>query len=103
MAEIFRGKAVAAGGFDRAVYNELAELGLTGICVAEDFGGMGMGPVEAMVVLEELGSGLVLEPLTQAFVCSAVIGAYGSADAKAAAQRKDRLEALAKATKCKLK
>ena len=79
-----RQKIVAAGGFDRSVYNELAELGLTGICVAEDFGGMGMGPVEAMVVLEELGSGLVLEPLTQAFVCSAVIGAYGSADAKAA-------------------
>ena len=31
------------------------------------------------------------------------IAASGSADAKAAAQRKDRLEALAKATKCKLK
>ena len=31
------------------------------------------------------------------------IAASGSADAKAAAQRKERLEALAKATKCKLK
>ena len=79
-----RQKIVAAGGFDRSVYNELAELGLTGICVAEDFGGMGMGPVEAMVVMEELGSGLVLEPLTQAFVCSAVLGAYGGDEVKAA-------------------
>ncbi len=31
------------------------------------------------------------------------IAASGGADAKAAAQRKERLEALAKATKCKLK
>jgi hypothetical protein len=37
-----------------------------------------------MVVLEELGSGLVLEPLTQAFVCSAVLGVYGGDEVKAA-------------------
>ena len=43
---------VAAGGFDRATYGELAELGLTGIFVSEDHGGLGMGPVEAMVVLK---------------------------------------------------
>ena len=52
-----------AGGFDRAAYGELAELGLAGLYVAEDHGGMGMGPVEAMVVMEELGRGIVLEPL----------------------------------------
>ena len=79
-----RRKTVDAGGFDRAVYNELAELGLTGIYVSEDHGGLGMGPVEAMVVLEELGKGIVAEPLAQAFVTSAVIGAYGSDEVKAA-------------------
>ena len=42
-----RRKAVKAGGFDRAAYGQLAELGLTGLYVAEDQGGMGMGPVEA--------------------------------------------------------
>ena len=72
-----RQRIVAAGGFDRAVYNELAELGLTGIYISEDHGGLGMGPVEAMVVLEELGKGIVMEPLIQAFVTSAAIGAYG--------------------------
>ena len=41
-----------------------------------------MGPVEAMVVLEELGRGIVCEPLAQAFVTSAVIQAYGSDDIK---------------------
>ncbi|RYF15503.1 MAG: acyl-CoA dehydrogenase [Comamonadaceae bacterium] len=64
------------GGFDRAAYGELAELGLTGIYVAEEHGGMGMGPVEAMVALEELGRGIVLEPLAQTLVTSGVLGAY---------------------------
>jgi alkylation response protein AidB-like acyl-CoA dehydrogenase len=35
-----------------------------------------MGPVEAMVVLEELGRGIVLEPLGQALVASGVLGGY---------------------------
>jgi len=65
-----------AGGFDRSAYGELAELGLTGIYVAEEHGGMGMGPVEAMVVMEELGRGIVLEPLAQTLVASGVLGAY---------------------------
>jgi alkylation response protein AidB-like acyl-CoA dehydrogenase len=65
-----------AGGFDRSAYGELAELGLAGLYVAEDQGGMAMGPVEAMVVLEELGRGIVLEPLKHTLVTSGVLGAY---------------------------
>jgi alkylation response protein AidB-like acyl-CoA dehydrogenase len=72
-----RRQIVAAGGFDRGVYNELAGLGLSGIYVSEEHGGLGMGPVEAMVVMQELGRGIVCEPLAQAFVTSAVIGAHG--------------------------
>ena len=52
-----------AGGHSRAVYAELAELGLTAPVVPEAHGGMGFGPVEAMVVMEELGRGLVPAPL----------------------------------------
>ena len=51
-----------AGGATRAVYGELAELGLTGLAVPEGHGGMGFGAVEAMVVCEELGRGLVNAP-----------------------------------------
>lgn len=72
-----RQKIVAAGGFDRGVYNELAELGLTGIYIAEEHGGLGMGPVEAMVVMEELGRGIVCEPLVQAFVTGTLIQSHG--------------------------
>jgi alkylation response protein AidB-like acyl-CoA dehydrogenase len=75
---------VKAGGFDRGAYGELAELGLTGIYVAEDQGGMGMGPVEAMVAMEELGRGIVLEPLAQALLASGVLGAYAGDAVKSA-------------------
>jgi alkylation response protein AidB-like acyl-CoA dehydrogenase len=50
------------GGHTRDVYRELAELGLTGLHVSEAHGGMGFGAVEAMVVMEELGRGLVNAP-----------------------------------------
>jgi alkylation response protein AidB-like acyl-CoA dehydrogenase len=51
-----------AGGATRAVYSELAELGLAGLAVPEAQGGMGFGAIEAMVVMEELGRGLVNAP-----------------------------------------
>ncbi len=73
-----------AGGFDRGAYGELAELGLTGLYAGEDHGGMGMGPVEAMVVMEELGRGIVLEPMAQTLIASGTLGAYAPEAVKAA-------------------
>ncbi len=55
-----------AGGATREVYRELAELGLAGLAVPEGHGGMGFGAVEAMVVCEELGRGLVNAPYAEA-------------------------------------
>ena len=55
-----------AGGATREVYAELAELGLAGLAVPEAHGGMNFGPVEAMVVMEELGRGLVNAPFAEA-------------------------------------
>ena len=55
-----------AGGYTRMAYRELAELGLTGLAVAPEHGGMGFGAVEAMVVMEELGRGLVSAPYASA-------------------------------------
>ena len=75
---------VKTGGFDRGAYGELAELGLPGLYVSEADGGLGMGPVEGMVVMEELGRGIVLEPFGQTLITSGVIGAYGGADVKTA-------------------
>ena len=62
-----------AGGATRAVYTELAELGLSGLAVPEAHGGLGQGPVEAMVVSEELGRGLVNAPYTAAALMAPVL------------------------------
>ena len=70
------------GGFSREAYGEMAELGLTGLYVPEDDGGMGMGPTEGMVVMEELGRGMVLEPLGQTLIASAVLAGYAPAALK---------------------
>jgi alkylation response protein AidB-like acyl-CoA dehydrogenase len=71
-----RKSIVAKGGFDRAAYTSLAELGLTGLCINDSYGGMGMGSVESMIVMEELGRGIALEPLSQSLLCSVLIQAY---------------------------
>jgi alkylation response protein AidB-like acyl-CoA dehydrogenase len=57
---------VKAGGDSREVWQALADLGLTGLAVPEAHGGMGWGATEAMVVMEELGRGLVLAPYAAA-------------------------------------
>ncbi len=67
---------VAQGGFDRTAYASLAELGLAGVCISDAHGGMGMGSVESMIVMEELGRGIALEPLSQTLLCSVVLGAF---------------------------
>lgn len=71
-----RRKTAESGGFDRAAFGELAELGLTGLYVPDDQAGMGMGPVEGMVVMEELGRGIVLEPLAQALIAGGILNGY---------------------------
>ena len=68
-----------AGGRTRAIWGELAELGLAGLAVPEDHGGMGFGPVEAMVVMEELGRGLVNAPYAMGALVAPALLAAGPA------------------------
>ncbi len=74
----------AAGGFSREAFCEMAELGLCGLYVGESHDGMGMGPVEGMVVMEELGRGMVLEPFAQCLIAGAVLGGYAPEAVKSA-------------------
>jgi len=67
------------GGTTRDVYRELAGLGLTGLAVPDAHGGMGFGAVEAMVVMEELGRGLVNAPYAQALIAPALLSAAPAA------------------------
>ncbi|MES2958653.1 MAG: acyl-CoA dehydrogenase family protein [Pseudomonadota bacterium] len=69
-----------AGGATRDVYRELAELGLTGLAVPAEHGGLGFGAVEAMVVMEELGRGLVNAPYAAGALVAPALIAQGDAD-----------------------
>ncbi|MGW5313362.1 acyl-CoA dehydrogenase family protein [Nocardia thailandica] len=78
-------------GWNRDVWRQLAELGVLGLTIAEEDGGAGAGPVEAMVVQEELGRALAPEPVLDAVVVpAALLSLTGSA-----AQRERLLPALA--------
>jgi alkylation response protein AidB-like acyl-CoA dehydrogenase len=79
-----RSSIVKTGGFSREAYGELAGLGLTGLYIPEDDGGLGMGPVEGMVVMEELGRGMVLEPFAQTLISGAVLSGYAPEAVKSA-------------------
>lgn len=54
--------AGSEASIDRAKWQTFAELGWLSIPFAEEHGGFGGGPLDVMVVMEELGKGLVLEP-----------------------------------------
>jgi alkylation response protein AidB-like acyl-CoA dehydrogenase len=73
-----------AGGATRAVYGELADLGLTALAVPAEHGGMGFGPVEAMVVMEELGRGLVNAPYAQGALMTPILLSAAPAELQSA-------------------
>ena len=75
---------VKAGGFSQEAWDGLMGLGLTAMLVAEEQGGLGFGPVEAMVVMEELGRGIVMEPFAQAGLIAPTVLARASAEVQAA-------------------
>ena len=48
--------------FDSDVYNFFVEQGFTAIPFSEEDGGLNGGPIETMLIMKEIGRGLVLEP-----------------------------------------
>jgi alkylation response protein AidB-like acyl-CoA dehydrogenase len=58
----------AAEGRDPGHWKQFAELGLFAASLPEEFGGLGGGPVESMVVMEEFGRALVVEPFVPTVV-----------------------------------
>ena len=72
-----------AGGFSAEAWGEIGELGLLGLGTSEDDGGMAMGPVAAMLALEALGRGLVLEPVAAVAMVAASVLAQAPAGARA--------------------
>lgn len=67
-------------GFGHELWKQFAEMGFTGILVDEDDGGLGMGHVEAGIVLEEIGRNLTPSPFLTSSVLAATALKEASAD-----------------------
>ena len=55
-------------GFERSVWQQMAELGWLGILVPEQYGGLGLGCTEMAIVASGTARALIPEPLTAAAV-----------------------------------
>ena len=65
-------------GFGHELWKQFAEMGFTGILVGEADGGLGMGHVEAGIVLEEIGRNLTPSPfLTSSVLAATALGQGG--------------------------
>lgn len=70
-----------SAGFSQELYGKMAELGWLGMAFPESAGGLGQGLVEMAVVMEELGKGLMPEPvLSSVLLGGQAILLGGSAD-----------------------
>ena len=73
-----------ASGFSRELWKTFAEMGFSGLLVPEEFGGSGLGCVEAGVVMEEIGRNLMPSPfLSTAVLAASALARGGNATQKA--------------------
>ena len=76
-----------ATGFSRELWKAFAEMGFSGLLVPENFGGSGLGAVEAGVVMEEIGRTLMPSP----FLSTGVLAASALTRGGSAAQKAEYL------------
>jgi alkylation response protein AidB-like acyl-CoA dehydrogenase len=70
-------------GYEPALWRQLAEMGIVGLVIEEEYGGVGASAVELERVMEETGAALLCAPLVSSGVLAAeLLRALGDADAK---------------------
>src|SRR6267143_1018320 len=74
-----------ATGFSRELWKAFAEMGFSGLLVPENFGGSGLGCVEAGVVMEEIGRTLMPSPFLSTAVLAASALSRGGSEAQKSA------------------
>jgi alkylation response protein AidB-like acyl-CoA dehydrogenase len=89
--EARKGIVASEKGWSPAVWTQLADMGLLGVPFAEAHGGIGGSMVDVMVVMQELGRGLVVEP----YLSTVVLGGGLVNIAGSAAQKQDILPRVA--------
>ncbi|HJY49799.1 MAG TPA: acyl-CoA dehydrogenase family protein, partial [Stellaceae bacterium] len=80
-----------ATGFSRELWATFAEMGFAGLLVPEEFGGSGLGSVEAGIVMEEIGRTLMPSPFLATSVLAAAALSHGGSDA----QKREHLPKIA--------
>ena len=78
-------------GWSRETWTQLADLGLLALTIPEQDGGIGAGPVGAMLVCNAIGEGMLLEP----FLSSAIVASQAIVDMGSQQQREQWLPQLA--------
>ena len=78
-------------GWSRKHWDAFSELGLLAAPLSEEFGGLGAGPLATMIIMQEFGRNLVVEP----FFETVVLAGGMIEDAGSDAQRKDLLPEIA--------
>jgi pimeloyl-CoA dehydrogenase small subunit len=81
----------AREGWSKALWGDYAKMGLLGAPFAESDGGFGGGAVETMIVMEEFGKALALEPYLQTVVLCGALVTHAASDK----QRADLIGAIA--------
>jgi alkylation response protein AidB-like acyl-CoA dehydrogenase len=69
-------------GFSRELWKSFAEMGFSGLLIAEQFGGSGLGSVEAGILMEEIGRTLMPSPFLATSVLAASALARGGSEAQ---------------------
>jgi alkylation response protein AidB-like acyl-CoA dehydrogenase len=65
-----RVRAAQPSGFDAALWHGLAELGAFSLRVPEEAGGVGLGLLDAAVLMEEVGRTLASGPIAETLVAA---------------------------------
>jgi alkylation response protein AidB-like acyl-CoA dehydrogenase len=81
-------------GFDEGTWKQMADLGWLGMAIPEEYGGVGFGFVELLVLLEEMGKKLLPAP----FVSSVLFGANAILNAASDEQKSELLPGIAEGT-----
>jgi alkylation response protein AidB-like acyl-CoA dehydrogenase len=76
-SSVARVRAALPLGFDAALWGGLGELGALGLRVADDKGGLGLGLLDAVLLMEQAGRTLVSGPLAEALVASSLLADLG--------------------------
>jgi alkylation response protein AidB-like acyl-CoA dehydrogenase len=69
--------------YDDRLWRAMADQGWTGLIIAEEYGGLGLGPVELAVVAEEMGRACLPGPFLSTVWAAALIDSAGSEGQKA--------------------